>query len=74
MDIRSQSELDRREAEAARLEVAPPKPGDDPPTYGDEGGGSLYPESSFDEPLEASPHPLLRRLGRSIARRFSGPA
>lgn len=69
-----ESDVDRREAEAARLEVAPPKPGDDPPTYGDEGGGSLYPESSFDVPLEERHPPLLRRLQRSIARRFSGPA
>jgi hypothetical protein len=37
---------DRREQEAARLEIAPARPGEDPPTYGDEGGGSLYPEHS----------------------------
>ena len=35
---------ERREREAARLDVAPARPGDDPPTCGDEGGGSPYPE------------------------------
>jgi hypothetical protein len=34
-----ESEADRREREAARLAVPPVRPGDDPPTYGDEGGG-----------------------------------
>jgi hypothetical protein len=36
-----ESEAARREREAARLDVAPQRPGDDPPTCGDEGGGSL---------------------------------
>jgi hypothetical protein len=74
METRREPDVDRREAEAARLEVPLARPGDDPPTFGDEGGGSLYPETSFDEALEQSPPPLLRRLQKSIARRFSGPA
>lgn len=65
-----ESEIDRREAEAARLEVPPPRPGDEPPTHGDEGGGSLYPEGSSEE----SHLPLLRRLQQTFVRRFSGPA
>jgi hypothetical protein len=36
-----ETEEDRREREAARLQMPPPRPGDDPPTYGDEGGGTL---------------------------------
>jgi hypothetical protein len=65
-----ESDVDRRDAEAARLEVPPSRPGDDPPTHGDEGGGNLYPETSFEE----SQPPLLRRLQQSFVRRFSGPA
>ena len=40
---------DRREQEAARLEILPARPGEDPATYGDEGGGNLYPERSSSE-------------------------
>jgi hypothetical protein len=41
-----ETEEDRRKQEAARLEIPPARPGEDPPTYGDEGGGSLYPGRS----------------------------
>jgi hypothetical protein len=58
-----ETEEDRRQHEAARLDVAPARPGDDPPTYGDEGGGSLYPEQSLEEVPS-----LLRRLGLHAAR------
>ena len=34
------TETERKAREAARLAIAPAKPGDDPPTCGDEGGGS----------------------------------
>jgi hypothetical protein len=56
-----ESDADRRERESERLDVAPTRPGDDPPTYGDEGGGSLYPEASMGKPLEVRP-PFFRRL------------
>jgi hypothetical protein len=65
-----ESDVDRRDAEATRLEVPPARPGDDPPTCGDEGGGNLYPETSSEE---SSPT-FLRRLQQTFARRFSGPA
>jgi len=45
-----ETEADRREREASRLEMPAPRPGDDPPSYGDEGGGNLYPERSFETP------------------------
>jgi len=44
-----ETEADRRAREAARLEIPPSRPGEDPPTYGDEGGGNLLPERSFEE-------------------------
>jgi len=65
-----ESEADRRDREAARLEVPPARPGEDPPTYGDEGGGNLYPE----HPPEGEP--FLERLGRlagRLRRRFHRP-
>jgi hypothetical protein len=57
-----ETEEDRREREAARLEVAPARPGDDPPTYGDEGGGSLFPEQSRGRSPETPRPDLFRRL------------
>ena len=41
-----ESDADRRDREAARLQVPLVRPGDDPPTHGDEGGGNLYPEQA----------------------------
>ena len=55
-----ETESERREREAARLEVFPARPGDDPPTYGDEGGGTLYPEQSLTPGTRRST--LLQRL------------
>jgi len=69
-----ESEADRRKREALRLEVAPSRPGDDPPTYGDEGGGNLYPDSSRSTPQGS--RLFLRRMGRlagSLRRRFHRP-
>jgi hypothetical protein len=56
-------DADPREREAARLEVSPAKPGDDPPTYGDEGGGAPYPERSLGRHAEAARPAFLWRLG-----------
>lgn len=56
-----ESAADRREREAARLAVSPVKPGDDPPTYGDEGGGCLYPEQSLEQPPRALRSRFFRR-------------
>ena len=64
----SETEEDRRQHEAARLDVAPARPGDDPPTYGDEGGGSLYPEHSLEEAPGTTGTSLLQRLGLRAAR------
>jgi hypothetical protein len=55
-----ETEAERREREAARLEVPAARPGDDPPTHGDEGGGSL------------SPEPPPRRLFLERMRLFTG--
>jgi hypothetical protein len=63
-------EKERRELEAARLEIPEPRPGDDPPTYGDEGGGTLYPERALREPPVQDPPTLLQRL--LLARYRSG--
>jgi hypothetical protein len=51
-----------RESEAARLEVPAGHPGDDPPTYGDEGGGTLYPEHSLNQPPRSRWKIFFRRL------------
>ena len=56
----SEPDADPREREAARLEVAPARPGEDPPTTGDEGGGNPFPEPEAPRPG------LLRRLARSL--------
>jgi hypothetical protein len=56
-----ESDADRREREAARLAVPPVQPGDDPPTYGDEGGGNQYPERSSECPPK-NRIPFLRRI------------
>jgi hypothetical protein len=65
------SDADRREHEAQRLDVAPANPGDDPPTCGDEGGGSPFPERSAEKtPPSRQPswfrrmmfHPRLQRF------------
>jgi hypothetical protein len=64
-----ESDEDRRKREADRIEVPLPQPGDDPPTYGDEGGGNLFTEL----PLEGeTPGPEESRLGffRRLARRL----
>jgi hypothetical protein len=53
-----ESDADRRDREAARLQVAPMKPGDDPPTHGDEGGGNLFSERAS----ETARPPFFRRL------------
>jgi len=45
-----ETDQDRRDREAARLDMPPSRPGEDPPSYGDEGGGNLYPEPSFETP------------------------
>ncbi len=42
-------QVDRREIEAARLAVPETRPGDHPPTNGDEGGGNFYPEPALEE-------------------------
>ncbi len=63
-------EKERRELEAARLEIPAPRPGDDPPTYGDEGGGSLYPEGALMEPPVLHSPTFLQRL--LLARYRSG--
>jgi len=68
-----ETETDRKDREAARLEVAPVKPGDDPPTYGDEGGGNVYSEGSLEESPSRRPT-LLRRLRESLVRSLGGPA
>jgi hypothetical protein len=49
-DREREVEKERRELEAERLEIPVPRPGDDPPTYGDEGGGAFYPERTLMEP------------------------
>ena len=41
-----ETDADRREREAARLDIAPAQPGEEPPTHGDEGGGNLFPDQS----------------------------
>ena len=51
-----------RDSEAARLEVPEHHPGDDPATYGDEGGGTLYPEQSLNQPPMCRWKALFRRL------------
>jgi len=62
-----ESDADRLEREAERIQVPPPHPGDDPPTYGDEGGGNLFPERRPDrEPT------FLRRLAQRLG--LSAPA
>ncbi len=60
--FREEDESERRALEAARLEVSPARPGDDPPTYGDEGGGSLFPEQASGEPLETYRPTFFQRL------------
>ena len=54
-----------RESEAARLAIPPSHPGDAPPSYGDEGGGNLYPERSFEPPRKSFLRRLLDRWRRS---------
>jgi hypothetical protein len=63
-----ESVADLKEREAARLEVPPVKPGDDPPTCGDEGGGSLYPGRSLEQPAAIRRPTLLRRLALQVIR------
>jgi hypothetical protein len=58
---------DRREREAARLDMPPPRPGEDPPSYGDEGGGNLYPEGSFEA---SAPRMLFFERVRLLAARL----
>jgi hypothetical protein len=59
---REESASERRDREAARLDVPPARPGDDPPTYGDEGGGTLYPERALQEAPGRRRPTLLQRL------------
>jgi hypothetical protein len=71
-----ETEADRKEREAARLEIPPVKPGDDPPTCGDEGGGSLFPWRSLEQPAGIRRPTLLRRLALQairFRRRLQGP-
>jgi hypothetical protein len=65
----TESGADPREREAARLEVVPAGPGEDPPTCGDEGGGNLHPKRSVDALREAPQPGLLRRLARLLLSR-----
>ena len=62
-----ETEEDRREREAARLEMPPARPGEDPPTYGDEGGGNLYSERALEGP---APRAFLFERLRLLAARF----
>lgn len=57
-----ESEAERREREASRLAVPQVRPGDDPPTYGDEGGGNLFPERSLEGPPAPHRTTFLRRI------------
>jgi hypothetical protein len=60
--VREEDESERRELEAARLDVSPAKPGEDPPTYGDEGGGNPFPEGPLEEPLRTRRPTFFQRL------------
>jgi hypothetical protein len=62
-----ESDADRLDREVERIQVPTPQPGNDPPTYGDEGGGNLFPE----RPPEPRPT-FLRRLAERLG--FSAPA
>jgi len=65
-----ETDQDRRDREAARLEMPPPRPGEDPPTHGDEGGGNLYPEGSSEAPApRAVFFERLRLLAARLRRR-----
>jgi hypothetical protein len=63
-----ESDEDRRDREAERVQIPQPQPGNDPPTYGDEGGGNLFterpPEGSPE--LERSRPTFLQRLARRL--------
>jgi hypothetical protein len=63
-----ESDADRRKREIERIQVPAPEPGNDPPTYGDEGGGNLFTEL----PVEETPDPEKERPGflRRLARRL----
>jgi len=69
-----ESDENRREREAERIQVPAPQPGDDPPTYGDEGGGNLFTERPPGESPEAdrSRPTFLQRLAQRLG--LSGPA
>jgi|SRR5579862_2282190 len=68
---RDETDADRRDQEAARLEIAPVQAGDDPPTVGDEGGGTFVRTWAREDPGSTGrPLPLVGRQARSVLRRF----